>query len=123
MDDIQTWLMEGRQYLSAAAGTTKKFNLTIRYNLLAMAFEKFVMAILMHYGTLPENHTFSDLLAGLEQVMEVSPEMKRTIIRLESAQEICSFTDCFRRELDENEIALMKDMVESIRDIADVHCR
>jgi hypothetical protein len=123
MEDIRIWFKEGCQYLLAGSGNKKKFNLTIRYNLLAMAFEKFVMAILMKHGNLPDNHTFSDLLFGLERVMDVNPEMKRTIIRLESAQDICSFTDCFRRELDEKELVVMKDMVESFRVLAEEECK
>lgn len=121
MDSSITWYNEGCQYFKAASGDKKKFNPTIRYNLFAMAFEKFVMAILIRYNQLPDNHTFTDLVEGLERVIPLDTEMKRTIIRLESAQQICSFTDCFRRELDERDLDIMKTMVLDIRDIAEHH--
>ncbi|MBU1172105.1 MAG: hypothetical protein KKD44_21330 [Proteobacteria bacterium] len=123
MNDSINWFKEGCQFLTAASGKKKKFNRSIRYNLLGMAFEKFVMAILIHHGTLPDNHTFSDLLIGLEKVCQVEPDMKKTILRLESAQQICSFTDCFQRELGDEDIDIMKGVMEKVKVIAELNCR
>lgn len=122
MHNTQIWLNEGCQYLTAASGEKKKFSPAIRYNLLAMAFEKFVMAILIHHGTLPDNHTFSDLLIGLERVVTIDSGMKKTILRLESAQQICSFTDCFIRELDEQDLDTMKQVMVDIKALAEHNC-
>ena len=121
MNTSVTWFTEGCQYLTAGSGETKKFNPTIRYNLLAMAFEKFVMAILIQHNQLPDNHTFTDLVEGLERVMPLELDMKRLIYRLESAQQICSFTDCFKRELDERDLSAMKAMVLHFEGIAEKH--
>lgn len=121
MNDSIIWFNEGCQFFKAASGEKKKFNATIRYNLLAMAFEKFVMAILIRHHQLPDNHTFTDLVEGLERVLPLDPEMKRTIIRLESAQQICSFTDCFKRDLDEKDLEIMKAMVQDIIGLAKYH--
>lgn len=107
--------------MTAASGEKKKFSPSIRYNLLGMAFEKFVMAILIDHGTLPDNHTFSDLLDGLEKVVPIEQDMKKTILRLESAQQICSFTDCFQRELDEQDLVIMKNVMEKVKGLAEVN--
>ena len=60
----KTWLKNGDQYLKAATPKAKKsrFGTDIRYNLLGMSLEGYIMAILDYHGTLPDNHTFIDLM-------------------------------------------------------------
>lgn len=91
-DTWRTWIEKADQYMNAACpkGRKSKFNNGIRYNMLSMSFEAYVMAIMDYHRTLPENHTFTDLINGLETVMPVSEALKERILRYENIQSICS---------------------------------
>ncbi len=114
----QIWLKEGRQYMKAGRGDKGRFNTTIRYNLLAMAFEKFVMAILMYHMALPMNHTFTDLIEALETVHPLDPETKAVLLGLEKRQEICSFEDSVTTEITDLDIALMSETIARFETLA-----
>ncbi|MEN8190641.1 MAG: hypothetical protein ABFS19_12415, partial [Thermodesulfobacteriota bacterium] len=66
IDDWQEFLAEGNQFLATAnngyARRQQVFTAEILYNLVAMAIEKLIMALLMESGNLPYNHTMHDLV-------------------------------------------------------------
>lgn len=75
-DPIKGWeefLREGNQFLATAnnAYTQRKesFTTAILYNLVAMAIEKLIMALLMKSGKLPYNHTMHDLVAAIDEFL------------------------------------------------------
>lgn len=87
------WLEHGDQYLksgTAKAGSKIKFGADIRYNLLSMALEAYIMAIADFHNSLPENHTYTDLIYALESVMSMDQSLKQRILKHESIQSICS---------------------------------
>lgn len=94
----KTWLRHGDQYLKAA-GTSEKtrFDTDIIYNLLGMSLEGYVMAILDIHNSLPENHTFTDLMDALETVHPLSISLRERILKYESIQSICS-VDKYERQ-------------------------
>lgn len=116
------WLREGRQYLKAGGGEKGKFNNSILYNLLAMSLEKFVMAILGFNMAMPVNHTFTDLLYSLEKLYNIDKNLKDTILKLESVQEICSFEDYVRNDVSNENIKIMRDSVKKIESMANEIC-
>jgi len=69
----QEFLEEGNQFLSTAnnAYTQRKeaFTTAILYNLVAMAIEKLIMALLMKNGKLPYNHTMHDLVEAIDEFL------------------------------------------------------
>lgn len=81
MMDWKKWLKQGDQYLKAVGqdGQKSRFGTDIRYNLLSMSLESYVMSILDFHQNLQDNHTYTDLMAGLERVMPVEPELKNRI--------------------------------------------
>lgn len=92
--DWQIFFKDGEGFLRTAerAYTLKKkvFTPEVLYNLLAMAIEKFSMAILMHQGALPYNHTMGDLVESLELTFPGEFEtLKKKILALDAFQEIC----------------------------------
>lgn len=91
----QQWLEHGRQYEIAGSGKSgnSKFSPTIIYNLLSMSLESYCMAILDYHRTLPDNHTFTDLMNALERVCVIDPDLKRRVFELEKCQQICAFDD------------------------------
>ena len=96
----EVYLREGNQFLATAnngyAKRQQVFTAGILYNLVAMAIEKLIMALLMESGNLPYNHTMHDLVAAMEEFLpgdlgDLGEELKA----LDAFQEICdpySFT-------------------------------
>ena len=94
---IQGWqefLHDGDGFLKTAVAAHDKrrkvFTAEILYNIVAMAIEKFVMAALMRHGTMPYNHTMTDLVAAMEETFpgEIQ-DIREGLLRLDSYQQIC----------------------------------
>jgi hypothetical protein len=118
------WLKNGDQYLKAATpkGEKSLFGGGIRYNLLSMSLEGYVMAILDYHSSLPENHTITDLVTGLGAVMEIDEDLKNRLLSYESIQSICSIDKYHRSEPTEEELIGLKAAVTEIGDIAHRTC-
>jgi len=94
------FLEEGDQYLKAALGGLRRpqvFTPEILYNLLAMAVEKHFMALLTVRGTLPENHTFTDLVDAARQVVGLDADLEAELLALETFQNLCPAFDGYAR--------------------------
>ena len=120
----KTWLQQGKQYLKAATpkGEKSKFGPDIRYNLLSMSFEAYIMAILDFHNALPDNHTYTDLMNGLDRVMSIDENLKTTILKFENFQEICSVDKFHISAPTEEELAELKGAIEKIGEIANEVC-
>jgi hypothetical protein len=96
-EPIQGWqefLHDGEGFLKTAvaahAKRKKVFTAEILYNIVAMAIEKFVMAALMRYGTMPYNHTMTDLVAAMEGTFPGEIDaIRERLLKLDKYQEIC----------------------------------
>lgn len=94
---IQGWqefLEDGKGYLSTAIGALAKrkdiFTSEILYNIITMAIEKFVMAALMRYGTMPYNHTMADLVEAMEETFPGAiTDIRTELLQLDKYQDIC----------------------------------
>ena len=115
----QTWLKNGDQYLKAATprGPKSRFGPGIRYNLLSMSLEGYIMAMLDYHRNLPDNHTFFELIAGLERVMPVNDALKKRILRYENIQSICSIEKYHRSDPSEEDLADLKAAITEISTI------
>ena len=96
----QEFLEEGCQFLATASkafGSRRGvFTPEILYNLVAMAIEKLIMALLMKTGNLPYNHTMHDLVEAMEEFLPGSLEgFGKKLVRLDGFQEICDM-DSFK---------------------------
>jgi hypothetical protein len=69
----EQFLEEGNQFLSTANNAyvqrKEPFTTAILYNLVAMAIEKLIMALLMKSGKLPYNHTMHDLVEAMDEFL------------------------------------------------------
>ena len=90
----EEYLEEGNQFLATAnnayAQRKEPFTTAILYNLVAMAIEKLIMALLMKSGNLPYNHTMHDLVEAIDEFLPgelagLGEELKR----LDAFQDIC----------------------------------
>lgn len=90
----QDFLKEGNQFLATAInGYAKRqevFTSEILYNLVGMAIEKMIMAVLMKSGNLPYNHTMHDLVESMEEFLpgELTTQAEE-LKALDGFQEIC----------------------------------
>ena len=99
MNNWHTWLGEAMQFERAGRGkdgAPSKLAPVIVYNLYAMALEKYAMAILDYHNKMPDNHTFSDLIDGLEKVVGLDEQLRKRVLDLERQQQICAFDDNFQ---------------------------
>lgn len=114
------WLMQGDQYLKA--GTPKsgksKFGTGILYNLLSMSMESYIMAILDYKKNLPDNHTYTDLVNGLERVMPVNPKLRDRILKYESIQSICSVDKFIIKEPTTHQIDDLRGAIIEVKGLA-----
>lgn len=94
------FLEEGDQYLRAALGGLRRpavFTPEILYNLFAMAIEKHFMGLLAARGALPENHTFTDLVAAARRVVDLDADLAAELLDLETFQNLCPAFDGYTR--------------------------
>jgi hypothetical protein len=119
-----TWLEQGDQYLKASTpkNSVSRFGTDIRYNLISMSLESYIMAILDYHKTLPDNHTFTDLLYALELVMPLNEQLKKRILHYESIQSICSIDKYQRVNPTEGEILDLKAAIVEISVMAHNTC-
>jgi len=115
----RTWIVKADQYMKAAApeGRKSRFNNSIRYNMLSMSFESYVMAVMDYHHTLPLNHTFTDLVEGLEKVAPISDTLKQRILQYENIQSICALD---KYHIQEPADAELQDLEAAIREIGAV---
>lgn len=122
----KTWLKNGDQYMDAATpkGEKSRFGEDIRYNLLSLSLEGYSMAILDYHRTLPENHTYTDLINALDGVVLIPERLKKQILKFENIQSICSVEKYYRTSPSEKDLKELKKAVSEIADIAhDVCCK
>jgi hypothetical protein len=87
-----TSIKEADQYLKVAVGGLKRgtvFTPEILYNILGMAIEQYCLALLYYKGTMPDNHTFLDLVEAMSKVVPVPEDLKKELRDLQGYQEIC----------------------------------
>ena len=90
---IEAILTEGEGYFQVVRKSHLRplvFTPEIVHNLLGMALEKFAMVILMQAGTMPDNHTFSDLLRELKAQIPVRASIEAALLALDEESDLCS---------------------------------
>lgn len=120
---IQGWeefLRDGEGYLKTAVGAHAKrqdiFTPEILYNIVGMAIEKFVMAALMRHGTLPCNHTMTDLVGAMEETFPTAmDDFRDGLLALDKYQEICDLDSYTINPPSMEEIPAMLELAEMVR--------
>lgn len=119
-----SWLLQGDQYLKAITPKSGKsrFDTVVRYNMISMSLEAYVMAIMDFHKTLPQNHTYTDLLIGLETVIQLDENLKNRILKYENIQSICSIEKYHAVAPTEEELIDLKGAVIEISTMAHTIC-
>ena len=108
-------IQEADQYLKTAVGGLKRekvFTPEILYNILGMAIEKYCLALLYYKETMPDNHTFHDLVDAMSTVVSLQEDLKEELKALQGYQEICSLSSYARNAPDRTAIL---EMIETTR--------
>jgi len=90
---IEPLLQEGESFFRVVRNSHLRpnvFNPELVHGLLGMALEKFAMCILMSAGTMPDNHTFADLLRELKAQIPVRAEIEAALLGLDAESDLCS---------------------------------
>ncbi len=118
------WMQDGDQFLKGATPKGEKSILgnTVRYNLLSMSLEGYIMAILDYHQNMPQNHTYSDLIYGLEEVIPIDVTLKNRILKYENIQSICSLEKYHRSEPTDEDIVDLFGAIQEISKIAHETC-
>jgi hypothetical protein len=106
---------EADQYLKTAVGGLKResvFTPEILYNILGMAIEKYCMALFYYKESMPDNHTFYDLVAAMSLVASPPEDLKKELTDLQGYQEICSLSAYVRKVPDQT---VVLNMIETTR--------
>lgn len=99
LDTSEYWA-EGLGYHRTAVGARRRpkvFTPEIVYNLLAMAIEKYFMAFFEARGTLPDNHTFTDLMRAAHRLHPLPPDLAEALTDLELLQDVCPIFEDYQR--------------------------
>ncbi|MBU0480315.1 MAG: hypothetical protein KKG47_04360 [Proteobacteria bacterium] len=120
----QEYLRQGKQFLAAAvngfARRRQVFTAEILYNLVAMAIEKLIMALLMESGNLPYNHTMHDLVEAMEEFLpgDLGP-LGDELKALDAFQEICDPYNFTITPPTMDEVARMLELAGKIRTLTE----
>lgn len=120
----RTWMKHGDQYLKAFTnyGANSRFNTEIQYNLLSMSLEAYIMAILDFHGTMPDNHTYTDLMNAVEGVINIDYNLKKRILKFESIQSICSIEKYHTEKPSNEDIIELREAIQEIGELAHQTC-
>jgi hypothetical protein len=91
--DWEQFLEDGRAFHRTARGSLKRpgvFTPDLVQNIAAMGIEKYFMAIFMHRGLLPRNHTMGDLIDAAKTFMAIPEDLEASLRYFDSLQSICS---------------------------------
>jgi hypothetical protein len=118
------WLESGDKYLGASGARDKpsRFAGSLRYNLIALAFESYAMAMLDYKNHLPENHTISDLVDALDRRLGLEKELAERLVAYERFQRICSFIDYERIDPSREELDGFCEAVGELGALAHAQC-
>jgi hypothetical protein len=94
--DWEVFFEDGLGYHKTVLGSLKRpkvFTPELIQNIAAMGIEKYFMAIFMHRGLLPRNHTMTDLMEDYRAIGKLSKELEDDLLFFDSLQSICSIDD------------------------------
>ncbi len=118
----QDFLKEGNQFLATAsngyARRQQVFTAEILYNLVGLAIEKWIMALLMESGNLPYNHTMHDLVESMEEFLPGHlGDLGKGLRALDGYQEICDIDSYTITPPTMDEVAKMLELATEVQTI------
>jgi hypothetical protein len=93
VEDWEKMYLSGKGYRKTVKNAQNRkdvFTPSIIRNICALGIESYFMAVFMHRGILPHNHTMQDLLDDAEKLFPVDPALKKTMLKIDDQMQLCS---------------------------------
>jgi len=121
LSDWETFFDEGKRYHKTAQRSVRRpevFTPDIVQNIAAMGIEKYFMAIFMHRGILPRNHTMTDLIEEAGKFLPIRDDLDATLRYMDSLQRICSINDIEIRSPEPSDVPRFIEAVTMVAELA-----
>jgi hypothetical protein len=122
VEDWDKMYASGRGYKKTAHAARNRpavFTPSIVRNICAMGIESYFMAVFMHRGFLPHNHTMRDLLADAERFISIEPSLRETMLKIDTQMQLCSLDNIKLIEPQADDIPLFLKALDDVAAIAD----
>jgi hypothetical protein len=114
-------IREGDRFLRTAVNGSRRpeiFSNELRYGILTMAVEKYLVGVFSYHRCMPEGHTLGGLAAGADRIAPMAANLRAAIQRIENFQELCSLETYHRRAPGDEELQAMLQTGEEVRGYA-----
>jgi hypothetical protein len=114
-------IREGDRFLRTAVNGSRRpeiFSNELRYGILTMAVEKYLVGVFSYHRCMPEGHTLGSLAAGADRITPMAASLRAAIQRIENFQELCSLETYHRRAPGDGELQAMLQTGEEVRGYA-----
>jgi len=122
IEDWDKQYKAGKQYCETAHKAIlrpKVFTPSIIRNIIAMGIEAYFMALFMHRGILPRNHTMQDLLFDAKRLFPVDPELERIMLKIDDQMQLCSIENFKLTDAKEEDILEFLKAIDMTASIVD----
>ncbi|MCK9169913.1 MAG: hypothetical protein M0P01_05815 [Treponema sp.] len=120
VEDWDKMYASGNGYRKTAHNAQKRptvFTPSIVRNICAMGIESYFMAVFMHRGLLPRNHTMRDLLDDAEKFITIDPVLRKTMLKIDDQMQLCSLDNIKLTDPSPDDIPLF---IKALDDVAAV---
>ncbi|HAH62735.1 MAG TPA: hypothetical protein DCL73_11635 [Treponema sp.] len=122
VEDWDKMYASGKGYKKAAHNARNRpavFTPSIVRNICAMGIESYFMAVFMHRGLLPHNHTMRDLLDYAERLISIEPSLRESMLKIDTQMQLCSLDNIKLTEPLPGDIPLFLKALDDVAAIAD----
>lgn len=120
----QDHIVAGRQYLNAAGNGRRRpavFNNELVFQMSAMAIEKLIAGLCQYHRRMPNDHTLTGLVAGLDTVCPMAPKLARRITLLEIRDDMCALSVSHRQPPSDTDIEEILSVGRAVSRFVDSH--
>jgi len=110
----------GKSYYKTSIGMAKKpekFKTDVVFNIISMAIENMLMALLLKNRYMAKGHTLVQLIDDLGQFYKIDNKLKSDLIYMDNFQQICHLDTYTRSAPSESEIARLLEIMEDVNAI------
>jgi hypothetical protein len=120
--DWRRFLEEGRAYHKTVRGSVRRpevFTPELVQNIAAMGIEKYFMAIFLHRGLLPRNHTMRDFTEESKAFLDLPRDLEESLLYMDSLQSICSIDDIRIEKPKPDDVRRFIDAIDAVAGLAE----
>jgi hypothetical protein len=117
----ETFYKEGIAYHARMVQGAGRGSLSaeVIHGLASLAIEKFLMALIVHNGSMPEGHTFPDLLRSSKSYAVFDPDIEDALILMDEIQPLCTMEPVPVKPVRRSDIGTFINASENIKRVVD----